>query len=236
MNIRKRQENNIVILHLEGRLDINSANFIEETGELIREGYLKLLCDFTDVDMVDYHGLSILAIAYKNVVNKNGMMKFCNVPIHIKELYKLVRLDLVFDIYDSEEDALRSFETTSKIDKLYLRRRFKRIELQFPVKFSLSLSSKPKPLAGKILNVSGEGIFIYTKYAFPISTQLDLEFTLGEQLTDLKLQGIAIWLADKELQPHCYPGMGVQFINMDSDIQKKIIDFVDKNITHRTNL
>ncbi len=236
MNIRKRREKNIFILYLEGKIDINSANFIEETGKFLMEGHSKLLCNFNNINMVDYNGLSTIAIAYKNVINKNGVMKFCNVPIHIKELFKLVRLDLVFDVYDNEREAIRSFETTSKIDKLYLRRRFKRIELRFPVKYSLAISAKPRILTGKILNISGDGVFIYAKQTFPVSGQLSMELTLDEDVKALKARGVIIWLADKELQPHCYPGMGVEFVNLNSNIQKKIIDFIDKNITHRSNI
>lgn len=236
MEIREREEKNIIILYLEGKIDINSANFIEETGRLLNEGYSKLLCDFSNIDLVDYNGLSTIAIAYKNVINKNSVMKFCNVPIHIKELFKVVRLDLVFDVYDNEDEAIRSFETTSKIDRLYLRRRFKRIELRFPVKYSLAVSAKPRILTGKILNISGAGVFIYAKQTFPVLSQLDMELTLQEDAKTLKTRGIIIWLADKELQPHCYPGMGVKFIELNSDIQRKIVDFIDKNITHRSSI
>ncbi|MCK4463293.1 MAG: PilZ domain-containing protein [Candidatus Omnitrophica bacterium] len=236
MDIRKRQEKNIIILYPEGKIDINSANFIEETGKLLREGCSKLLCNFNNVNMVDYNGLSTIAIAYKNVINKNGVMKFCNVPMHIKELFKVVRLDLVFDVYDNEDEAIRSFETTSKIDRLYLRRRFKRIELRFPIKYSMAVSAKPRILTGKILNISGDGVFIYTKQTFPVSNQLSMELTLNEDAKALKAKGIIVWLADKELQPHCYPGMGVKFIKLDSNMQKNIIDFIDKNITHRSSI
>lgn len=236
MNIRKREEKNIVVLYLEGKVDINSANLIEETSLLLSNGYSKLLCDFNNIDMVDYNGLSVIAIAYKNVINKGGIMKFSNIPVHIKELFKLVRLDLVLDIYDDEEDGIRSFEVTTKIDKLYLRRRFKRIELQIPVKYNLGVSTKPQIFTGKVLNISGEGLFIYSKHTFPISTQVDLELKMDGGLKILKLQGMVLWLADKELQPHCYPGMGVQFINLDLELQKRIIEFIDRHITHRTNL
>lgn len=236
MKIRKRREKKIIVLYLEGKININCANFIEETSILLNQDYLKLLCDFTNVDMVDYNGLSILAIAYKNVVNKNGVMKFCNVPIHIKKLFKLVRLDLVFDIYDDERAALKSFKTSSKIDKLYLRRRFKRLEFQLPIKYSLSNTAKSRVLSGKILNLSGEGLFIYTKHILPITSQISMQLKLDEDLKPIDLPGRIIWLADKELQPHCCPGMGVEFMHIDSENQKKIIDFIDKNITHRSKL
>jgi len=229
-----RQEENVVVLYLEGKIDINSANFIETTGQLARNGHLKILCNFKSVDMVDYNGLSIMAIAYKNVVNKGGIMKFCNVPPHVKELFRTVRLDLVFDIYDEEEKALITFETITRIDKLYLRRRFKRLEFYHPVKYGPVSSKNEKKYSGKLLNVGGAGLYIYTRHTFPISTQLALELILDESRS-YELEGSVIWLSDKELQPHCYPGMGVQFINLSADIQREILDFIDKNVSHRSD-
>ena len=94
MRIRKAQD--IVIIELEGPINIDSAEFIEITTRLVREGALKLVCSLQKVEAMDYDGLSILTIGYKNVVNKNATMKLCNVPVHIKELLKMVRMDLVF--------------------------------------------------------------------------------------------------------------------------------------------
>lgn len=235
MELHLRQEGTVVVLYVEGNIDIDSALFIETTGELIRQGNLRILCDFKNVGMIDYNGLSILTISYRNVINKNGMMKFCNVPAHVKELLKSARLDLILDVYEDTDTAIRAFEIFSKIDKLYLRRRFKRLEIHTPIKFTLSNVSQPKMYSGRMLNIGGGGIYIQTKHTFPVSTELDMELTLEEKKI-YKLQASVIWVADKELQPHLYPGMGVEFLKLDYATQKDIMDFIDKNMTHRSNL
>jgi len=236
MHIRKRRHKNVIILYPEGNIDINCANFIEETGQLVKNDYFKIVCNFSSVSMVDYNGLSIIAVAYKNAINNNALMKFCNVPLHIKDLFKLSRLDLVFDMYNNERDALNSFKTSTKIDKLYLRRRFKRLDLHLSVKYIRSAATKAKLFSGKILNISGEGIFVYSHDTLPMSTELVLEITFEDEPVPLKIKGAVIWLADKELQPHCYPGMGIQFIDLKSSAQKKVIEFIDKNISTRSNI
>ena len=235
MNIRVRQEGSVILLHLEGTIDINSAILIETTGQLVRQGHLKILCDFKDIGRVDYEGLSVLAVAYQNVVNRNGMMKFCNVPAYVKELFKTGNFDAMFDVYDDANAAMRAFDTVSKIDKLYLRRRFNRLELHIPVMFSVPSDPQSKPVRGRMLNISGAGVFIYTKHLLPLSTRINLEIKLENGKTH-KLEGTVIWIADKDMQPRCYPGMGVQFTNLNPDDQKGIIDFIEKNITHRSNI
>lgn len=234
MNIHLKQNGNIVILYLEGKIDIDGANLIETTGRLSQEGNLKILCNLKDINIIDNNGLSVLAITYKNVVNKGGIMKFCEAPAHVRELFKTVRLDLVFDLYETEDKAKRAFEVVSEIDKLYLRRRFKRLEFYHPVKFMLLKGKDQKKYTGKMLNISGEGAFIYTKSIFPVSTQMILEISLDDNKIYC-LEGSAIWHADKEIQPHCYPGMGIQFVNLPCDIQKDILDFIDRNMTFRSD-
>lgn len=231
MEIRKRFEGNIVILYIAGSIDVDSAPFIEETGKLLNKGVNKILCNFVDVDMVDYNGLSALAIAYKNVTNQEGIMKFCCVPSHIKQLFKMVRLEEIFDVHGSEELGIKAFSLSDKVDKLLLRRRFKRIDLSIPVLFKSGLSSKDALSKGKIFNISGEGLFIHSKSTFPVSTDLYLEIKLKRSQETLSFSGTVVWLADKELQPHVSPGMGIKLTNMDPETQESVVEFIDQNLT-----
>jgi len=233
MEIRKRFSKNIAVLYVAGSININSAVLIEETGQLLKMGVSKILCSCSNLNMVDYNGLSILAITYKNVANQNGILKFCNVPSHIKELFKVARLDRVFEMHENEELALKSFELSNKVDKLTLRRRFKRIDLSVPVKFKSNLSRDKKLLRGKILNLSGEGIFIHAKNTFPVSTDLNLGITLAPKQNKINIAGNVIWVADKTLQPHVYPGMGIKIVKLNPSIQDKIVKFIDKHLTSR---
>jgi len=234
MEIRKRFFKNIAVLYVSGNIDIDAAELIEETGRLVKEGITKVLCDFTNVNVMDYSGLSIMAIAYKNITNQDGVLKFCNIPQHIKELLKAARLDLVFDIYDDEEGALRSFDLTDKVDRLSLRRRFKRIDIGIPVKYKLGIATDSTFYRGKVLNISGEGLFIYSKKTYPASTPIYLEIELGTGHETIMLMGDVVWLADKSLQLHSYPGMGIKFSAIDPKAQEKVIDFIDKNLTRRS--
>ena len=236
MEIRKRFAKNIAVLYITGNIDVDSANFIEETGRLLKEDVQRILCNFANVNIVDYNGLSILAIAYKNVANQKGILKFCNVPLHIKELFKIARLDKVFEMYNNEKSALHSFELSAKVDKLSLRRRFKRIDVNISARYKKGLSANTKFLKGKLLNISGEGMFIYSKNTFPVSTQLYLEIDLRKKKVPLILMGTVVWLADKELQPHSYPGMGISFTDLENKKQTEIIKFIDKNITRRSRI
>ena len=191
--------------------------------------------NFENVDMVDYNGLSILAIAYKNILNHKGKLKFLNVPLSVIELFKVVKLDSIFEIYTDEESAVKSFYA-SEVEKLHLRRKFPRLDIHLNVHYKMISDNKePKVFQGTVLNISAAGIYIYTPHTLPIGTLLDLKFSIPGSSAVLEATGRVSWLADKELQSHAFPGMGVSFSHLTVEKERSIVDFIDKNVTHRAD-
>ncbi|MFA5143098.1 MAG: PilZ domain-containing protein [Candidatus Omnitrophota bacterium] len=235
MPIRLREEDNVHILDIDGRIDINSSEIIEMVGWLVNSGKLNIIFNFENVDMVDYNGLSILAIAYKNIVNHKGKLKLLNVPVSIVEMFKVVKLETVFELYTDEETAINSF-CESEAQKLHLRRKFPRLDIHLIVKYKMIADTKnAKVFEGNVLNISGAGIYIYTPHTFPMGTLLDLHFSIPGSAAVLEATGRISWLADKDLQPHAYPGMGISFSHLTAEKERAIIDFIDKNVTHRAD-
>lgn len=235
MNIRVREAGSINIIDIEGRIDINSSEIIEIIGWLLKNSGKDILLNFDKVDMVDYSGISILAIAYKNVINHSKKMKFCNVAIHIEQLFSLVRLDSIFEIYKDEETALKEFYLAAPIDKKQLRRRFTRLDVSIEMEFCAvrDLKSKGAWQTGKLLNLGGDGIFLYTKKLLPIGEDVRLKIDLHKG-KPVEIEGLVVWLADKSLQPQSYPGMGIHFKDMPKQSQDRILEFINRHMTHRS--
>lgn len=237
MTISVREVNKINIVDIRGKIDINSSQIIEAIGWLIKSRSRDILLNFDKVDMVDYSGISILAIAYKNVSNHNGRLKFCNVTLHIEELLKLLRLDSIFEIYKDEKTALKSFQLGSAIDKKRLRRRFKRLDVNINAEFRSKESARNKRTVwhrGKILNLSGDGIFFYTKKLLPLGKKVEINIYLDTK-QPIEIEGVVTWLADKSLQPQSYPGMGIQFRGIRKPKQDKLLAFINKHLTRRSS-
>ena len=72
LEIKLRQFGNCIILDLCGRIDVDSANLVEVVGQCVRDGYVDILCNLEDIQIVDYMGISVVVIAYKEVVNHQG--------------------------------------------------------------------------------------------------------------------------------------------------------------------
>jgi uncharacterized protein (TIGR02266 family) len=88
---------------------------------------------------------------------------------------------------------------------------------------------------GKVLNISAAGVYIYTHDILPINSRVDLEFTLPDPHVVFQAEGNVVWLADKQLQPHSSPGMGVAFSHLSNEKERTIVDFIDKNTTYRSD-
>jgi anti-anti-sigma factor len=231
VNFKKVKQ--IGVLDLSGSVDINSSNLVEKVGWALENGYLDLVCDFQEVNLVDYAGMSALALAYKNVVNHGGRMKFAGVALHIRNIFNLVCLDKVFEFYDDLDTALTSFEEDkiiSLIQKKKLRRRFKRLPLDIVIEFKAKKENKFHQ--GKVLNISGVGILVFAeKEIYKLGEILDIKLTLKPAPGPLELDAVVVWLVEKNIQPQIYPAMGLEFYHLDTLTQEKIVGFVERNLS-----
>jgi anti-anti-sigma factor len=235
MEIKARQKDNVIILDLSGHIDVNSANFVEVVGQCIRDGYNDILCNFEEVDFIDYLGISAIVIAYKEVVNNQGRMKFTNIPAHLKGILSIAGIDRVIEIYATEEQAVNSFKEDKiieKIKKMQLRRRFKRLPIAIK-RIELKNKYEKGPVCHKvdILNLSAIGAYIYGCDKFKLGDEVILKLRLPPKNEEIALEAKVVWLPDKQIQPQISPGMGVEFHNISGDIQQKLIEFIERNLS-----
>ncbi|MFH1690977.1 MAG: anti-sigma factor antagonist [Candidatus Omnitrophota bacterium] len=235
MEIKARKINNIIVLDLAGKIDANSATFIEIIGQCVHDGYTDILCNLESVDFIDYTGVSAIVIAYKEVVNNKGRMKFAHIPAHLTKIFSVAGLDQIMDIHATEESALNSFEegqTLEKISKLQLRRRFKRMPLGIKIEARAKNNKDYPVFIGSLLNLSGIGAYIYGNHDFKIEDELTLGLKFSPKDTEITIEAQVVWLPDKQIQHQIYPGMGVIFHKISSSDQRKLLEFIDKNLTH----
>lgn len=231
LEIELKRAESIVILDLVGSIDIDAANLIEMIGWCLNNGYKDILCNFENVNLVDYAGLSALAIAYRDVINHKGRLKFVNVAAHIEKIFSFVCLDRVFELYADMELAIRSFQEDriiSEIQKMPLRRRFKRLPLDIDVEFKAKKEEGFN--AGKVLNISAVGLLVFVEKTYPLGEVLDIKLSLLPKPGCIEPEAKVVWLVQKEIQPQIYPGMGLEFHNLSSQLQKEIVEFVDRNL------
>lgn len=234
LEIKLRQTGNCIVLDLCGQIDVDSANLVEVVGQCVHDGYLDILCNLEDIQAVDYMGISVVVIAFKEVVNHRGRMKFVNIPAHLRYIFTVSGMDRVIEIYTCEDSALNSFKEDKAIEnikRMQLRRRFKRL----PIDLKIELKSKKDSFSGcfkvEMLNLSAIGAFIFGCGKFKLQDEVILKMRLAPKQEELELEARVVWVPDKGVQPHEYPGIGVEFSNLSNENQQKIIEFIDRNIS-----
>ncbi len=227
----------MIILDLQGAIDVNSANLVEAVGQCIRDGYLDILCNFEEVNFIDYMGVSVIVIAYKEVVNNNGRMKFASVPAHLKGVFAIAGLDRTIESYATEALALNSFKEDKiieNIQKLQLRRRFKRLPIDIKIELKRKFDKEATCFKVDILNLSAIGAYIFGCEKFKLGDEVTLRLKLSPKQEEIELEAKVVWLVDKQVQPQIYPGIGVEFYNLSASAQRKLLDFVERNLSHIT--
>jgi len=234
MEIKARMKDNVVILDLIGRIDVNAASLVEAVGQCVRDGYLDILCNLEEVDFIDYLGISAVALAYKETANNGGRMKLLNVPAHLKHMFSVTGLDRAVEIYASEDLAVNSFKEDKiieNIQKLQLRRRFKRLPIDIKIELKDKYEKSPSCLKADILNLSAVGAYIYGCEKFNLGDAVMIKFTLPPDAREFEVEAKVVWLCDKQVQQHLYPGIGIEFVNLSSAMQEKIASFIERNLS-----
>ena len=70
----------------------------------------KLILNLENIDFVDSTGFGVFLSIMKTANNNYGFFKICNINAEVMELFKLLQLHNVFEIYGSLEDCVESFQ------------------------------------------------------------------------------------------------------------------------------
>jgi anti-anti-sigma factor len=80
-----------------------------ELTELYLQPNTRLIFDLNGLEFIDSSGFGVFLSLMKTANNSNGYFKICNISEEVMELFKLLQLHNVFEIYNTREDALKSF-------------------------------------------------------------------------------------------------------------------------------
>lgn len=107
MNIETRNQDDVLIVELhESRLDSYvAAEFRDQMDEFISSGLQRIVLDLSRVEFVDSSGLGAIVTTQKRLGRARDLV-LCGPGEAVLRLFKLARLDKIFQIVESEKDAL----------------------------------------------------------------------------------------------------------------------------------
>jgi anti-sigma B factor antagonist len=83
-------------------------------NELVAEGRLKVLLDLRRVTYLDSFGVGVIAAKYVSVRGKGGDLKLLHPSARSVHVLRIAGLMDIFDSFDDEEEALRSFASGAR--------------------------------------------------------------------------------------------------------------------------
>jgi anti-sigma B factor antagonist len=111
MKFNKRQNGDVTILDLGGRITIGSGEeaLRNATQEILNGGAKKVVINMSGVTMIDSSGIGELVSAYTTATNRGAKLKLANLPAKVSDSLTITQLITVFDVFDSEAEAVQSF-------------------------------------------------------------------------------------------------------------------------------
>ena len=77
--------------------------------EYLTKPNTNLVFDLQGISFIDSSGFGVFLSIMKAANNNSGQFKICNVNSDVMELFKLLQLHHVFEIYDELDPCLKSF-------------------------------------------------------------------------------------------------------------------------------
>jgi anti-sigma B factor antagonist len=107
MEIGIREYKGVKVLSVSGDIDMSSSPALrKELLELVSRKVPLVVVDFKGVSYIDSSGIATFVEGLKGVKIYGGALKFAGIPPRIGEIFSFSKLDRVFPIYGSIEDAV----------------------------------------------------------------------------------------------------------------------------------
>jgi anti-sigma B factor antagonist len=83
-------------------------------NSLVNQGRRRIVLNLAGVPYVDSAGLGEIVGSYTTVSRQNGSLKLLNLTKKITDLLAITKLLTVFETFESEDEAVRSFSASAK--------------------------------------------------------------------------------------------------------------------------
>lgn len=111
MVIEERNAGEVTVIVPRGRITMaeGSAVFRDKINDLAHRGRTKIVLNANEVTYIDSTGIGELVSAVTTLGNRQGAIRLVFLNKRVRDLLQITKLDTCFGIYDSEEEAIRSF-------------------------------------------------------------------------------------------------------------------------------
>lgn len=114
LTINNRQVDGVTIVDVSGKIALGDSNtqLHQSLKQLVADGKKNVVLNMADVTGIDSSGLGSIVAGYSTLQSAGGSLKLMSLSDRIADIMTITKLYTVFDIYDNETDAVKSFGTS----------------------------------------------------------------------------------------------------------------------------
>ncbi len=101
----------IAIIEVKGSLvgGDETDELRRHVADFIQQGNKKLIIDLSKVTYLNSTAIGVLVSAHTSYSRNKGQVKVCGINKNINNIFVITKLTLVFDVADTQEDAVKAF-------------------------------------------------------------------------------------------------------------------------------
>jgi len=114
MQIHQRTVGDVTIVDLGGKMTLGEGDELlrDKVNSLIQQGQKKIVLNLAEVPYIDSAGLGEIVRTYTTVSRQGGSLKLLSLTKRIQDLLAITKLLTVFETFDTEGEAVKSFGPT----------------------------------------------------------------------------------------------------------------------------
>ena len=118
LKITNREVDGVTVLALDGRIVLGeeTSTLREKVKSLLGEGKKNIVLNLNNVTLIDSSGLGALVAAYSSAKSGGASLRLSNLGTRFNELLQITKLYTVFEVSETEADALRALAKKASAD------------------------------------------------------------------------------------------------------------------------
>jgi len=111
LKLNKRTVDGILAIQCSGRIVFGEESSLlrDDVRKAIQDGNKRIMLNLGEVNYIDSGGLGTLVALHTTAHNAGATIKLANLTKRVGDLLQVTKLLTVFDVYNSEEEAVDSF-------------------------------------------------------------------------------------------------------------------------------